>query len=105
MFAVHCCQVLNTSGDQDKCYFNFQCAHPLGVLSSFNNFWSNMGYFLLGLLFWILVTARWVGGAGHVMERGGGAGHVMKRGGGVGLLQSSSFSFQENDLFTSQEDG
>ena len=25
-------QVLNASGDEDICYYNFFCAHPLGVL-------------------------------------------------------------------------
>lgn len=59
-------QILNTSGNQDRCYFNFKCSHPLGVLSAFNNVWSNVGYFLLGFLFLIIVCIRWVWPGGHV---------------------------------------
>ncbi|KAK2831132.1 hypothetical protein Q7C36_016218 [Tachysurus vachellii] len=29
--------VVNVTGNQDICYYNFLCAHPLGALSSFNN--------------------------------------------------------------------
>ena len=25
-------QLLNSSGDQDQCYYNFNCAHPVGFL-------------------------------------------------------------------------
>lgn len=50
-------QVLNDTGDQDLCYFNFLCAHPLGDLTDFNHVYSNLGYVLLGLLF-IINTAR-----------------------------------------------
>ncbi|EFX63125.1 hypothetical protein DAPPUDRAFT_119507, partial [Daphnia pulex] len=49
--------VLNDTGDQDLCYFNFLCAHPLGDLTDFNHVYSNLGYVLLGLLF-IINTAR-----------------------------------------------
>lgn len=49
--------VLNRTGDQDLCYYNFLCAHPLGVLSDFNHVFSNIGYVLFGLLF-ILLTWR-----------------------------------------------
>ena len=52
-------QLLNTSGDQDKCFYNFKCVHPLGIISSFNNVWSNIGFILLGFLFMLIVTARW----------------------------------------------
>ena len=27
--------VTNSTGNQDMCYFNFMCAHPLGLVSSF----------------------------------------------------------------------
>ena len=46
------------TGDQDICYYNFLCAHPLGVLSDFNHVYSNIGYVLLGLLFIGLVKRR-----------------------------------------------
>ena len=51
-------QILNSSGDQDKCYYNFKCAHPLGMLSAFNNIWSNVGYVLLGGLFFTIIWYR-----------------------------------------------
>ncbi|CAG2208520.1 SID1 transmembrane family member 2,SID1 transmembrane family member 1 [Mytilus edulis] len=44
-------KVLNVTGNQDICYYNFDCAHPLGSLTSFNNVFSNVGYILLGILF------------------------------------------------------
>ena len=50
-------KVLNDTGDQDLCYYNFLCAHPLGDLTDFNHVYSNLGYVLLGLLF-IILTAR-----------------------------------------------
>lgn len=43
--------ILNQTGEQDLCYYNFLCAHPLGFLSDFNHVFSNMGYVLLGALF------------------------------------------------------
>jgi len=51
-------KVLNSSGDEDICYYNFFCAHPLGVVSAFNNVWSNIGYVMLGFLFFLLVLRR-----------------------------------------------
>ncbi|KAM3955409.1 LOW QUALITY PROTEIN: SID1 transmembrane family member 1-like [Aphomia sociella] len=51
-------RLLNQSGNQDLCYFNFLCAHPLMVLSDFNHVYSNLGYVLLGLLFLLLVWRR-----------------------------------------------
>ncbi|NP_001099128.1 Sid-1-related C precursor [Tribolium castaneum] len=44
-------RALNETGQQDLCYYNFLCAHPLGVISDFNHVFSNSGYVLLGLLF------------------------------------------------------
>jgi uncharacterized membrane protein YciS (DUF1049 family) len=55
---VYCLQVLNQTGNQDLCYYNFLCAHPLGQLSDFNHVFSNIGYVLLGLLFIILTYCR-----------------------------------------------
>ncbi|XP_061494184.1 SID1 transmembrane family member 1 isoform X2 [Rhineura floridana] len=50
--------VVNVTGNQDICYYNFLCAHPLGVLSAFNNILSNVGHLLLGLLFLLIVLRR-----------------------------------------------
>uniref|UniRef100_UPI00398EFF84 SID1 transmembrane family member 2 isoform X3 n=1 Tax=Pristiophorus japonicus TaxID=55135 RepID=UPI00398EFF84 len=50
--------VFNITGNQDICYYNFLCAHPLGVLSAFNNILSNLGYLMLGLLFLLIVLQR-----------------------------------------------
>uniref|UniRef100_A0A8C4PZZ4 SID1 transmembrane family member 2 n=1 Tax=Eptatretus burgeri TaxID=7764 RepID=A0A8C4PZZ4_EPTBU len=50
--------VVHDTGNQDICYYNFLCANPLGQLTSFNNVFSNLGYFLLGLLFLLTVAFR-----------------------------------------------
>ncbi|XP_043730931.1 SID1 transmembrane family member 1 isoform X5 [Cervus elaphus] len=50
--------VFNVTGNQDICYYNFLCAHPLGVLSAFNNILSNLGHVLLGCLFLLIVLHR-----------------------------------------------
>ncbi|XP_056415926.1 SID1 transmembrane family member 1 isoform X1 [Hyla sarda] len=50
--------VVNVTGNQDICYYNFLCAHPLGVLSTFNNILSNLGHVLLGFLFLVIVLHR-----------------------------------------------
>ncbi|KAJ6658273.1 hypothetical protein lerEdw1_020545 [Lerista edwardsae] len=50
--------VVNVTGNQDICYYNFLCAHPLGVLSAFNNILSNVGHVLLGFLFLLIVLHR-----------------------------------------------
>ncbi|KAJ2943272.1 hypothetical protein O0L34_g12077 [Tuta absoluta] len=51
-------RLLNQSGNQDLCYFNFLCAHPLMVLSDFNHVYSNLGYVILGSLFLFQVWRR-----------------------------------------------
>ncbi|CAK1592834.1 unnamed protein product [Parnassius mnemosyne] len=51
-------RLLNQSGNQDLCYFNFLCAHPLMMLSDFNHVYSNLGYVLLGTLFLLQVWRR-----------------------------------------------
>ena len=51
-------QVLNQTGNEDLCYYNFLCAHPLGLLSDFNHVFSNLGYVMLGGLFMVLVRRR-----------------------------------------------
>ena len=43
------------TGNMDICYFNFQCAFPLGRLADFNHFLSNIGYVAFGLTF-IIIT-------------------------------------------------
>uniref|UniRef100_A0A8C5QHW1 SID1 transmembrane family member 1 n=1 Tax=Leptobrachium leishanense TaxID=445787 RepID=A0A8C5QHW1_9ANUR len=50
--------VLNVTGNQDICFYNFLCAQPLGDLSAFNNVMSNMGHVLLGFLFLLIVLRR-----------------------------------------------
>ncbi|XP_075399579.1 SID1 transmembrane family member 1 isoform X6 [Tenrec ecaudatus] len=50
--------VVNVTGNQDICYYNFLCAHPWGVLSAFNNILSNLGHVLLGFLFLLIVLRR-----------------------------------------------
>lgn len=50
--------VLQQTGNQDLCYYNFLCSYPLGLLSDFNHVFSNIGYVLLGLLFVLLVYRR-----------------------------------------------
>ncbi|XP_015588840.1 SID1 transmembrane family member 1-like [Cephus cinctus] len=51
-------RVLHVTGNQDLCYYNFLCAHPLGVLSDFNHVFSNFGYVLLGMLFILITYAK-----------------------------------------------
>ena len=51
-------QVLNQTGNEDLCYYNFLCAHPLGLLSDFNHVFSNIGYMMLGGLFMVFVRRR-----------------------------------------------
>ncbi|XP_026317416.1 SID1 transmembrane family member 2-like [Hyposmocoma kahamanoa] len=46
------------TGNQDLCYYNFLCAHPLGFLSDFNHVISNAGYVLLGLVFMLQTRLR-----------------------------------------------
>ncbi|XP_058803518.1 SID1 transmembrane family member 1-like isoform X2 [Phymastichus coffea] len=50
--------VLHVTGNQDLCYYNFLCSHPLQFLSDFNHVFSNLGYILLGLLFIFIVYMR-----------------------------------------------
>lgn len=50
--------VLHVTGNQDLCYYNFLCSHPLLFLSDFNHVFSNFGYVTLGLLFIYLTYRR-----------------------------------------------
>ena len=45
----------NESGNKDMCYYNFQCAYPFQIsstfrISDFNHLFSNIGYVIMGLL-------------------------------------------------------
>ncbi|RZF45637.1 hypothetical protein LSTR_LSTR010588 [Laodelphax striatellus] len=51
-------KVLNSTGNQDLCYYNFLCSRKLGVFSDFNHIYSNIGYILLGILFLLIVYRR-----------------------------------------------
>ncbi|XP_076047171.1 SID1 transmembrane family member 1-like isoform X2 [Oratosquilla oratoria] len=51
-------QVLDASGNQDLCFYNFWCAHPLGPLSDFNHVFSNISYILFGGLFIVVCIRR-----------------------------------------------
>ncbi|XP_031827510.1 SID1 transmembrane family member 1 isoform X2 [Nomia melanderi] len=51
-------KVLQVTGNQDMCYYNFLCAHPFQQLSDFNHVFSNFGYVILGLLFIFLTHSR-----------------------------------------------
>lgn len=50
--------ILDITGDGDRCYYNFLCAHPFGALSDVNHVFSNIGYTALGLLFIFLTYCR-----------------------------------------------
>ncbi|KAJ8668220.1 hypothetical protein QAD02_009883 [Eretmocerus hayati] len=51
-------KALHDTGNQDLCYYNFLCAHPLFFLSDFNHVFTNLGYILFGLLFIFIVYMR-----------------------------------------------
>lgn len=50
--------VFSSSGNQDLCYYNFWCAKPYSVFTSFNNVFSNVGYVLLGVLYFLIVYTK-----------------------------------------------
>ncbi|VVC31854.1 Hypothetical protein CINCED_3A010771 [Cinara cedri] len=55
-------KVLNQTGDQDLCYYNFLCSHSLKLgpwkFSDFNHIFSNIGYIFFGLLFMVITYKR-----------------------------------------------
>ncbi|XP_045477539.1 SID1 transmembrane family member 1-like isoform X2 [Harmonia axyridis] len=51
-------RMVNKTGNQDLCYYNFSCAHPLFGFSDFNHIFSNTGYLVLGALFICVVLHR-----------------------------------------------
>ncbi|KPJ21339.1 SID1 transmembrane family member 1 [Papilio machaon] len=72
VYALPVVQLLSTyqrmvfqTGNQDLCYYNFLCAHPLGFLSDFNHVYSNVGYVLLGLVFMVQTWWRQIRAANH----------------------------------------
>ncbi|KAI6646003.1 SID1 transmembrane family member 2 isoform X2 [Oopsacas minuta] len=51
-------EAVRTTGIQDICYFNYKCAHELNSILAFNSIWSNVSYFLLSFLFFIIVVIK-----------------------------------------------
>uniref|UniRef100_A0A6A7G3U4 SID1 transmembrane family member 1-like n=2 Tax=Hirondellea gigas TaxID=1518452 RepID=A0A6A7G3U4_9CRUS len=51
-------KVLDETGNQDVCYYNFLCANPYGLLSDSNHIVSNVGYVGLGILFGVVTCSR-----------------------------------------------
>ncbi|KAL3268179.1 hypothetical protein HHI36_007305 [Cryptolaemus montrouzieri] len=51
-------RMVNSTGDEDLCYFNFLCAHPLFGFNDFNHIFSNVGYLFMGILFLTVTTHR-----------------------------------------------
>ncbi|CAF2736229.1 unnamed protein product [Rotaria sp. Silwood2] len=49
---------IDSSGNEDICYFNFLCIRQFAMLTAFNSVFSNIGYCALGLLFLIIVYRR-----------------------------------------------
>lgn len=49
---------LDDTGNEDLCYYNYLCLRKLGILTAFNNIFSNIGYCILGILFFIIVYRR-----------------------------------------------
>ena len=50
--------ITNKTGNQDMCYFNFLCTHPLGMVTDFNHVFSNLGYVSLGILFILIGKSK-----------------------------------------------
>lgn len=52
------------SGNEDICYHNFLCSQPSKLwglpLTAVNNMFSNIAFFLLGLLVILITYRRWV---------------------------------------------
>ncbi|CAH2056166.1 unnamed protein product, partial [Iphiclides podalirius] len=77
VYALPVVQLLSTyqsmvfqTGNQDLCYYNFLCAHPLGFLSDFNHVYSNVGYVVLGLVFMGQTWWRQISSANQPKELG-----------------------------------
>ena len=50
--------LLQSSGNEDLCYYNIACSNRLGAVSDFNHVISNAGYIILGVLFMVMVRRR-----------------------------------------------
>ncbi|XP_075240735.1 SID1 transmembrane family member 2-like isoform X2 [Convolutriloba macropyga] len=51
-------QIYFDTGNQDFCYYNFWCQNPYFVFASFNSLVSNMGYVMLGILYFLIVYTK-----------------------------------------------
>nr|CAI5856012.1 unnamed protein product [Callosobruchus analis] len=51
-------RIVNITGNEDMCYYNFRCAHPAFGLSDFNHVFSNIGYVVFGIVFILVVMDR-----------------------------------------------
>nr|CAH7721468.1 unnamed protein product [Callosobruchus chinensis] len=51
-------RIVNITGNEDMCYYNFRCAHPAFGLSDFNHVFSNIGYVVFGIVFILVVVDR-----------------------------------------------
>ncbi|CAH1642372.1 unnamed protein product [Spodoptera littoralis] len=80
------------TGDQDLCYYNFLCAHPLGFLSDFNHVYSNVGYVVLGLVFMAQVRHRQVKNRGKAQDMGVPQHYGLLYSMGLGLIMEGLLS-------------
>ncbi|KAJ8978688.1 hypothetical protein NQ317_004216 [Molorchus minor] len=51
-------RIVNQTGNEDMCYYNFLCAHPALGFSDFNHIYSNIGYVIFGIIFIFVVIDR-----------------------------------------------
>ncbi|XP_023029154.2 sid-1-related A [Leptinotarsa decemlineata] len=51
-------RIVNKTGNEDMCYYNFLCAHPAFGFSDFNHIYSNIGYIVFGIIFIFAVVDR-----------------------------------------------
>ncbi|CAH1990163.1 unnamed protein product [Acanthoscelides obtectus] len=51
-------RIVNITGNEDMCYYNFLCAHPAFGFSDFNHIFSNIGYVVFGIVFILVVMDR-----------------------------------------------
>ncbi|KAF9407764.1 hypothetical protein HW555_012328 [Spodoptera exigua] len=80
------------TGDQDLCYYNFLCAHPLGFLSDFNHVYSNVGYVALGLVFMAQVRHRQIKNRGKPQDMGVPQHYGLLYSMGLGLVMEGLLS-------------
>ncbi|KAJ8945172.1 hypothetical protein NQ318_001638 [Aromia moschata] len=51
-------RIVDQTGNEDMCYYNFLCAHPALGLTDFNHIFSNIGYVIFGIIFIFVVIDR-----------------------------------------------